>query len=475
MELSNDSTIDRIASPELKKGMPMIGVRHLQSLLAFTAIFTGYLLRVNMSVAIVAMVPVVNSTDFYEEHKNHIATFDWTHKTRSYLLSSFFAGYLLGNFPAAILGCYFNNKLLLALSTTITSLLALATPVAVSTYGSPVLFIIRFLQGLAQAFLLPMCHGIMARWVPPNERGRLVGFVMSGIQFGTMITLIGAGYLASTSFGWPSIFYASGAIGLAWTVVWLLLGAESPQTHWFLSQKEANYIQESLQGVSHHGSQADKVTPWKGIFTSLPVWATTAAHVGYNWGFWLLLSEMPTFISTVHGFNLREDGLLSSLPYLAMFLLQLPASYLADFLNKRQCTTLTMSRKIWTTISMWGGAAGLITLGYLDDNATFTIYLYIFVVAIGGTCNLGFNINHMDLSPNYAGLLMGITNTMASTGGLTAPLAVGYIISDPNSVNQWRVVFFLGAGVLFFANLIYLIFGSAKTQSWNSPEKKIVS
>ena len=37
--------------------------------------------------------------------------------------------------------------------------------------------------------------------------------------------------------------------------------------------------------------------------------------------------------------------------------------------------------------------------------------------------------NHMDLSPNYAGTLMGITNTMANIAGFVTPYIVGTIIN----------------------------------------------
>lgn len=141
---------------------------------------------------------------------------------------------------------------------------------------------------------------------------------------------------------------------------------------------------------------------------------------------------MPTFIHTVLKVDLKEDGMLSALPYMAMFFLQIPVTYVADLLNKRKFTTLTMSRKIWNTIAMWGGAVGMVTLGYLEDK-TMTIALYVFIVSIGCMSNAGFNINHMDLSPNYAGLLMGITNTAGSLGGIMAPQMVGVIVN--NQVN----------------------------------------
>lgn len=33
---------------------------------------------------------------------------------------------------------------------------------------------------LFQAFMFPTIHAIIARWATPNERSRLVGFIMSG-------------------------------------------------------------------------------------------------------------------------------------------------------------------------------------------------------------------------------------------------------------------------------------------------------
>lgn len=137
--------------------------------------------------------------------------------------------------------------------------------------------------------------------------------------------------------------------------------------------------------------------------------------------------------------NLAEDGVLSALPYLAMFLLQVPVLYTADLLNKRRVTTLTTSRKLWNSVSMWGAAAGLFGLGCMHHHTVVTsITLYVAIVAIGCTTNAGFNINHIDLSANYAGLLMGITNTAASTGGIVAPLLVGFIIDDPASTSSLR-------------------------------------
>lgn len=230
----------------------MIGVRHLQSLLLFLCVACGYLLRVNLSVTIVAMNPVINSTDYYKEMSEHIPIFGWPASTRSLMLSSFFVGYMLSNFPASVLGCRFDNKILLAYSMAVTSLVAIISPFAVLTFGASVMIGMRFVQGLSSAFMFPMIHGIMAKWTPPHERSQLAGFVVSGIQLGTMTTLAISGILSSSSMGWPIVYYMSGGAGLTWVVVWLLLGAESLSKHRFVSQAEADYIRASLSNTVSH-------------------------------------------------------------------------------------------------------------------------------------------------------------------------------------------------------------------------------
>ena len=45
--------------------------------------------------------------------------------------------------------------------------------------------------------------------------------------------------------------------------------------------------------------------PWKAAFTSLPVWAIIIAHFTENWGFYTLLTELPTFLKDVLHFDLQ--------------------------------------------------------------------------------------------------------------------------------------------------------------------------
>ena len=46
--------------------------------------------------------------------------------------------------------------------------------------------------------------------------------------------------------------------------------------------------------------------PWKAIFTSLPVWAIVVAHFTENWGFYTMLTELPSYLKHRLHFDLSR-------------------------------------------------------------------------------------------------------------------------------------------------------------------------
>lgn len=74
--------------------------------------------------------------------------------------------------------------------------------------------------------------------------------IISGQAIGNVVMLAVSGLIASSSLGWPGIFYISGGFGLVWTVVWIFLGSNSPEVDQRISAEEKEYIQESLGQIT---------------------------------------------------------------------------------------------------------------------------------------------------------------------------------------------------------------------------------
>lgn len=81
-------------------------------------------------------------------------------------------------------------------------------------------------------------------------------------------------------------------------------------------------------------------------------------------------------------------------------------------------------------LAQFGGAAGLIGMIFVGSNTTAAVILMTVTVATNSGHYCGFLSNHLDLSPNFAGVLMGITNCISNTFSFLAPLTAGFILKD---------------------------------------------
>lgn len=121
----------------------------------------------------------------------------------------------------------------------------------------------------------------------------MASIAFAGNYAGTVVSMPLSG-LFSAYLGWESVFYIFGAIGLVWFVIWTIIVRKSPQEDPFISEEEKNYIMKKL------GTKKDEKTPsppWGAILTSPAVYAIVASHCAENWGFYTLLTQLPTFLS----------------------------------------------------------------------------------------------------------------------------------------------------------------------------------
>lgn len=77
----------------------------------------------------------------------------------------------------------------------------------------------------------------------------------------------------------------------------------------------------------------------------------------------------------------------------------------------------------------------LIALAYTTNNTLAVILLAVAVGLNAGT-NVGFLVNHIDLSPNFAGTLMAITNSIANVLSILPPLVAGAILNGKTETRE---------------------------------------
>ncbi|XP_077289316.1 putative inorganic phosphate cotransporter protein picot isoform X1 [Arctopsyche grandis] len=457
-----------------------LGARHFVTFMLFLGMANAYIMRTNMSVAIVAMVnhtALVKDDDIFTDEckadtesseEEGDGNYVWSTALQGYVLSSFFYGYVITQIPFGILSKKYGARLFLGIGMLVNSVFGLLVPIA-ADHGIGWLIAVRFIQGLGEGPIVPCTHALLAKWIPPNERSRMGAAVYAGAQFGTVISMPLSGLLSQYGFagGWPSIFYVFGVVGAIWSVSFLFLVHEDPESHPTISDGEKKYILSNLWGAA--GSSSPPI-PWTAIVKSLPFWAIMLAHMGQNYGYETLMTELPTFMKQILHFSIKNNGYVSALPYLAMWLFSIFIAIVADWMLSSQRFNHTQVRKIINSIGQYGPAIGLVAASYSGCSPIATVAFLTVGVGLNGGIYSGFKVNHLDLSPRFAGILMSFTNCLANLTGLLAPIVAGNIVDGKPTQAQWRIVFFIAAGIYVFCGTFYNIFGAGERQSWDNPE-----
>jgi MFS transporter, ACS family, solute carrier family 17 (sodium-dependent inorganic phosphate cotransporter), other len=128
-------------------------------------------------------------------------------------------------------------------------------------------------------------------------------------------------------------------------------------------------------------------------------------------------------------FDLASSGFLSALPYLAMSILVFFSSFLADWFQVNKILTTTQVRRYFNCLSFLGQTVFMLLAAFLL-HPTYSVVLLTIGVGIGAFTLSGFTVNHLDIAPNYASILFGISNSFGSIPGIVSPLLTGYIVTS---------------------------------------------
>ncbi|XP_076041766.1 sialin-like [Oratosquilla oratoria] len=388
--------------------------------------------------------------------------FEWDSFTQGVILGSFFYGYLTTQLPGGRLAELYGTRRIFGGAVLASGLLSLLTPVAASChYGA--LVALRILLGIVQGVSFPSMHAMVARWIPPLERSKFIAFSYLGSTFGVIVTFPLCGLLISQC-GWESAFYTTGALALAWASLWFVFAHDSPAAHPTISPEERKYIQSSLDDTS----AKPPPVPWRSVATSLPVAAIVVADIGNNWGLYFLLTELPSYLWHVFKFSIKQNGLLSALPYLSRWLLGMFMSMVADGLRASKVLSTRNTRRLFTFISMTIPAGLMVAVGYAGSSALAAVVLLTLACGLNGGMSSGYFANHIDIAPNYAGTLMGVSNCLATVPGFLAPMTVAALTPD-QSLDQWQKVFWIAGSIYFVSSVFFIAFCAGNVQPWNTP------
>nr|AHB51762.1 vesicular glutamate transporter [Schmidtea mediterranea]AKN21524.1 slc17a-1 [Schmidtea mediterranea] len=438
--------------------------RYLLAWMSSFGFMVSFGIRCNISYAMVDMsnddnITFTNHSKPLIIHSSMKPSFVWSLGKKSLVDGSFFFGYLFTQIPGGIIANKFPATRVFGFAVCSTSCLNLLLPGALKAHYALVM-IVRILQGLVEGVSYPACHGIWRYWAPPLERSRLATIAFCGSYAGAVLGLFLSGLLTD-NLGWQAPFYFYGIIGICWGITWFTNIYEKPAVHPYITDDERIYIEGTLAEGS--GSDANIPIPWRRIFTSMPVYAIIVANFARSWSFYLLIIKTPKYLHDLLKQNLTQVGALSALPHLVMAIIVPIGGQLADYLRKNYLTT-TVVRKIFNCGGFGGEALFLLVVGY-THSIKVAVSSLVLAVGFSGFAISGYNVNHLDIAPRYASILMGISNGVGTLSGMICPSVVENFTKSKTR-ESWSYVFLVASLIHIVGVTFYAIFASGEKQPW---------
>nr|CAI5832791.1 unnamed protein product [Callosobruchus analis] len=172
-------------------------------------------------------------------------------------------------------------------------------------------------------------------------------------------------------------------------------------------------------------------TPWKKILTSLPFLGITITQCGCGFCDNISFIEMPSYINKILKYDMNANGVISSLPFVSNFTLGFIFGYCADVIIRKRIMSLENCRKMYVAISTIGPAICLVSLSFLPENSTvLSCLMLVLHQSFSAAYQGGISMSYLDISPNFCGILMSITNAVSTVCDIVVPLLVQVIVTD---------------------------------------------
>jgi len=374
----------------------------------------------------------------------------WTTTLQGAVMSAFFLGYLILQIPAGYLSDRFGGKWVLGLGVIFWSLFTLLTPVA-AMLGISALLVCRFLMGVAESVTWPSIYALYSQWIHPDRRASAVGLMNSGIAGGSVIALICTPWLISV-WSWQGAFYLYGLLGVVWFIFWVYSAQSrpSPLPEWQSTVALAPQLTPAAPPLVAADEQIYPRLTIRRMLHSRAVWAIAIAHISINWSLYLILSWFPTFVNREMGVDLQTAGLLALAPTVISLVMAPAAGRLFDRLVAKGYNRRTI-RRVMQSVAFAGITLAMLTVT-LTDSLMISVAVITLSNALGAFSIGGFATNHLDVAPNQAGLLMGVTNTLAAVSSGASVFVSGWI---QDVSGGWDAVFYLAALVSVAGAFVY--------------------
>lgn len=358
----------------------------------------------------------------------------------SWVMSSFFLTYALGQIPTGWLGDRLGSRRAIPICAVAWSM---ATAMMSFAVGMPLLLVSRATNGFAQAGLFPACTSTIGKWFPDTRRAVASGSLSSFMSIGGAIGVGTTGVLV-VGVGWRITFIGYSALGIVFAVMFYLWFRDTPARHGWVNAAECRLIR------GRESSQPDGTpTDWLNIYLSPATWWICGQQFCRAAGQIFFSTWFATYLQVTRRVSVEESGFLNSLPLIGIVTGSFLGGAVSDLILVRT-GSLRLARTGVAFVSMLLCAVFVLCAYFIANPflAVVTISLGTFCASIGGPCAYTVTI---DMGGRHTAVLFATMNMVGNLGAFTFIRLVPVITQHLgwNAVLALFGLLYVGAGVFW--------------------------
>ena len=401
--------------------------------------------RIAMLLAAGVLVNYFDRVNLSVSHGALYATFGISDIAFGYLSGAYNWTYAMCQLPIGLLLDRFGVKRIGRISILLWSAASFAAAAATGLGG---LFGARLLLGVGEAPTFPANAKAIGSWFPVEERSFATSLFDASAKFASAIGVPLLGLLL-LRVGWRWSFAMTGVVSLLYFGLFRGFYRE-PEEDVLLTEQERIYISGNLlQEAAPAGKRSLGY-----LLRQRKVLGLAVGMGAYNYVFYLLLTWLPSYLSSALGIDLMHSFLYTGVPWLVATGTDLLSGWGSDALIQRGWD----AGRVRKTVLVAGMTFGLGLLGAANAHTPLRALVWI-SVSIGGlaaAAPIGWSVPSMIAPRGSVGTVGGIVNFANQLSGIAAPIVTGYVVAATHSfVWAFRIaVVYLLVGVVSYLVLL---------------------
>ena len=287
----------------------------------------------------------------------------------------------------------------------------------VGAAGFATLVACRVLLGAGEGPAFSVAVHALYKWFPDQQRTLPTAVLTQGAAVGVIVALPALNWIV-VRYSWHWAFFALGAVGLLWVLVWALLGREGPV---------------AAPALAAANSAARERVPYPRLLLSPTFIGCCLACFGGSWAIALGLTWFTPFIITGLGYSQQQAGWISALPWLMGAVAVLTTGFLSQALTARGASPRWARGVVGSTPLVVGGLI-LLVVPHLADSA----WQIVLIVVGGGLCGSIFVVCPPIISSftpvAQRAAVIAIFVAIYTSAGIFAPIVTGSVIETAATV-----------------------------------------